>query len=47
MKFSVVMKEASPNVSVSLTERKREDGITLVDVDVTYAEPQVPAPFSV
>ena len=47
MNFSVVMKEASPNVSVSLTEHTREDGVTLVDVDVTYAEPQVPNPFSV
>lgn len=47
MKFSVAMKEENPNAKVSLTERTREDGVTLVDVDVSYAEPQVPTPFSV
>jgi alpha-galactosidase len=47
MNFSVVMNENTQNTKVALTQRQKEDGILLVDVDVTYAEPQVPTPFSV
>ena len=47
MNFSVKMKDQNENVKVTLSEREGENGILFVDVDVSYAEAQVPEPFSV
>ena len=47
MNFSVRMKEQDEGVKIVLSEREGEKGVLLVEVDVSYAEPQVPKPFSV
>ena len=47
MNFSVKMKDQNENVKVTFSEREGENGILFVDVDVSYAEAQVPEPFSV
>lgn len=47
MNFSVRIKDQNEGARVTLSEREGKNGVLLVDVDVSFAEPQVPSPISV